>query len=240
MAGARGRLGGGDRASRHPRATRAARALPALRRRATGVVAGRAERHPPGRATSRSARTRTSSAPARRARSSRAGPRSPVPSSQALGIVPQDVAARGSTVRPAIVPGTSTRPPWMQFAGRWGEAQYAGFPGVDPLAFGAGPEGPAFHTIWRQPVRRAADLAVRLTTRDQGDPDDEGLVPTEAAAHRRRDLRRGGVDRPAGVRRVVSGRRVRLPPRTSPSRPGPVPSSRCRPATRPRSSPSPA
>jgi hypothetical protein len=39
----------------------------------------------------------------------------------------------------------------MRYAGRWGEAQWAGFPGVEPLAFGAGPEGPAFHEIWRQP-----------------------------------------------------------------------------------------
>ncbi len=69
----------------------------------------------------------------------------------AFGVVPRDVAAAGRRVRPAIVTVTSTRPPWMQFAGRWGEAQYAGFPGVDPLAFGAGPEGPAFHTIWRRP-----------------------------------------------------------------------------------------
>ena len=70
---------------------------------------------------------------------------------QAFGVVPQDVAAAGRRVRPAVVPVTSTRPAWMRFEGRWGEAQYAGFPGVDPLAFGAGPEGPAFHTIWRRP-----------------------------------------------------------------------------------------
>jgi hypothetical protein len=81
----------------------------------------------------------------------RCWPEVALPVLEALGIRPQDVAASGRRIRPAIVPVATRSPAWMRFAGRWGVAQWAGFPGVKPLEFGAGPEGPAFHEIWRQP-----------------------------------------------------------------------------------------
>ncbi|MGL6280285.1 MAG: hypothetical protein ACRC50_12110, partial [Gaiella sp.] len=49
------------------------------------------------------------------------------------------------------VPVSATAPSWMRYAGRWGEAQYAGFAAAEPIAFGAGPEGPALHDSWRTP-----------------------------------------------------------------------------------------
>ena len=63
-----------------------------------------------------------------------------------------DSAGRGRTVSPAVIRVTASSPSWMAFAGTWGEDQYVRFPGVDPLRFGAGPTGPAFHALWRKPV----------------------------------------------------------------------------------------
>lgn len=70
---------------------------------------------------------------------------------EALRIVPVDVAAEGRRVRPTVLPVSATAPSWMRYAGRWGEAQYAGLAAVDPIAFGTGPEGPALHAAWRRP-----------------------------------------------------------------------------------------
>lgn len=70
---------------------------------------------------------------------------------EALRIVPVDVAAEGRRVRPTVVAVSATTPSWMRYAGRWGEAQYAGLAAVDPITFGTGPEGPALHDAWRRP-----------------------------------------------------------------------------------------
>lgn len=63
-----------------------------------------------------------------------------------------DSAARGRTVTPGVSRVTAASPSWMAFAGTWGEDQFVRFPGVDPLRYGAGPAGPAFHGLWRRPV----------------------------------------------------------------------------------------
>lgn len=63
-----------------------------------------------------------------------------------------DHAGQGRTVRPMLVPITAGSPTWMTFAGAWGEAGYIHFSNNDTIAYGAGPEGPAFHDQWRHPV----------------------------------------------------------------------------------------
>jgi hypothetical protein len=63
-----------------------------------------------------------------------------------------DSAARGRTVSPIVTRVTAVSPPWMAFAGMWGEDQFVHFPDVAPLRFGTGPNGPAFHELWRRPV----------------------------------------------------------------------------------------
>ena len=75
----------------------------------------------------------------------------------AYGVTLVDRASRGRAVRPRVVRVTERSPGWMRYRGAWGETQYVGFPNVDPLAFGSGPAGPAFHDLWRKPV--AAPLA---------------------------------------------------------------------------------
>jgi len=63
-----------------------------------------------------------------------------------------DHVAAGITIANAqVLPVTATSPSWMTFAGAWGETQYAHFPGNPPFAFGLGPTGPAFHSLWRRP-----------------------------------------------------------------------------------------
>jgi hypothetical protein len=69
-----------------------------------------------------------------------------------LGGVPADYTGRGRVIRPALVRVTAATPSWMAFAGAWGEDQYLHAPGNDPVAFGSGPSGPAFHDEWRRPV----------------------------------------------------------------------------------------
>ena len=63
-----------------------------------------------------------------------------------------DSAVRGRTVAPIVSRVTAVSPPWMAFAGTWGEDQFVHFPDVAPLRFGVGPSGPAFHELWRRPV----------------------------------------------------------------------------------------
>ncbi len=72
------------------------------------------------------------------------------------GAQPVDNTGYGRVVRPRLVRVTATSPPWMTFAGRFGEDQYLHVPGSQPQAFGGGPRGPAFHEQWRKPV---ADVA---------------------------------------------------------------------------------
>jgi hypothetical protein len=66
-----------------------------------------------------------------------------------------DRTAAGDTVRPRLVRVSATAPSWMTFAGTWGEAGYVHFPNNPPIAYGAGPRGPAFHPQWRRPVAEA-------------------------------------------------------------------------------------
>ncbi|HEX4746716.1 MAG TPA: Vps62-related protein [Gaiellaceae bacterium] len=63
-----------------------------------------------------------------------------------------DRTGNGQTVRPSLVSVTAARPSWMAFAGTWGETGYLHFPNNSPVAYGAGPRGPAFHAQWRTPV----------------------------------------------------------------------------------------
>jgi hypothetical protein len=62
-----------------------------------------------------------------------------------------DHAGPGRVVRPRVVRVTASRPAWMRFPGMWGEDQYVAFPNNPPFRFGGGPEGPAFHALWRRP-----------------------------------------------------------------------------------------
>jgi len=71
---------------------------------------------------------------------------------KAYGVPVTDHVAAGATIAPAVVPVTAKTPPWMAFAGKWGEAQYVHFPNNAPFAFGFGPSGPAFHALWRKPL----------------------------------------------------------------------------------------
>ena len=62
-----------------------------------------------------------------------------------------DHAGNGRTVRPVLVPVSSSAPDWMRFPGTWGEDRYVGFPNV-VFRSGAGPTGPAFQDDWRTPL----------------------------------------------------------------------------------------
>jgi Vacuolar protein sorting-associated protein 62 len=66
-----------------------------------------------------------------------------------------DRTGAGRVVRPRLVRVTATSPSWMTFAGAWGETGYLHFPNNPPLAYNAGPRGPAFHAQWRRPVVEA-------------------------------------------------------------------------------------
>lgn len=63
-----------------------------------------------------------------------------------------DHTGEGLRVRPRLVRVSATMPTWMRFAGAWGEDGYVRFPNNDPVAYGLGPRGPAFHEQWRRPV----------------------------------------------------------------------------------------
>ena len=75
-----------------------------------------------------------------------------------LGIVPLDVAnpiggrvlGPGST---AIERIHDNAPRWVRFPGTWGETQWLSAPPpIGTVPFGAGPEGPAFHDVWVNPL----------------------------------------------------------------------------------------
>jgi hypothetical protein len=72
---------------------------------------------------------------------------------RALALV--DRTAVGRTLRPKLMRVSATRPTWMTFAGSWGETGYLHFPNNAPVAYNAGPRGPAFHKQWRKPVAAA-------------------------------------------------------------------------------------
>ena len=94
--------------------------------------------------------------PGRRAHDPRCWPREAVAVFRAYALPLLDVAARGAVVAPKVVRVTGRSPAWMTFPGSFGETQYVHFPNNDPIAFGAGPRGPAFHALWREPFRTPA------------------------------------------------------------------------------------
>jgi hypothetical protein len=68
------------------------------------------------------------------------------------GLEPVDRTASGPVVRPRLVRVTATTPSWMAFAGAWGEDAFLRVPPSEPVLYGSGPLGPAFHEQWRRPV----------------------------------------------------------------------------------------
>jgi hypothetical protein len=75
-----------------------------------------------------------------------------------LGIVPLDIS---NPVGGRILgPGTTAvermhdnAPRWLRFPGTWGETQWLHAPApIGTVPFGAGPEGPAFHDVWIDPL----------------------------------------------------------------------------------------
>jgi len=71
---------------------------------------------------------------------------------EAYGARPVDHAGNGRLLRPKLIRVTATSARWVAFAGRWGEDSFIHFPSNDPILYGTGPPGPAFHDQWRKPV----------------------------------------------------------------------------------------
>jgi hypothetical protein len=72
---------------------------------------------------------------------------------QVHGVSPADFTGRGPILNPQLVRADTGSPSWMRFRGTWGEQGYFHAPDpVGTVAFGAGPDGPAFHTVWRTPL----------------------------------------------------------------------------------------
>ena len=75
-----------------------------------------------------------------------------------LGIVPLDVSnpVGGRTLGPgttAVERIHDNSPRWVRFPGTWGETQWLSAPPpIGTVPFGAGPEGPAFHDVWIDPL----------------------------------------------------------------------------------------
>ena len=68
------------------------------------------------------------------------------------GFQPVDHTGTGRVVRPSLVRVSRTAPPWMAFAGRWGEDSYIKAPGGVPTAYAAaGPPGPLSRSIGASP-----------------------------------------------------------------------------------------
>jgi hypothetical protein len=74
---------------------------------------------------------------------------------------PVDYAFDGPAAGPPAGPGAvlpieqidDLGPPWIHFAGFWGELQYFHAPApIGTIAFGTSPLGPAFHPIWEDPI----------------------------------------------------------------------------------------
>ena len=81
---------------------------------------------------------------------------------RSLGALPADHTARGRVLQPPVVHVNATTPKCMAFAGTWGEDQYLhARAGQDPVPFGSGPRGPAFHEEWRHPISDVMSWPVR-------------------------------------------------------------------------------
>jgi hypothetical protein len=63
-----------------------------------------------------------------------------------------DRTGAGSRLRPRVVRVDERSPGWMRFPGFWGEDGFFHWPG-NTVTFEHGPTGPAFHGVWRDPVR---------------------------------------------------------------------------------------
>ncbi len=63
----------------------------------------------------------------------------------------RDFVGTGRTISPRLVRVTATSPSWMTFAGAWGEDQIIFFPQAT-FTYGLGPTGPAFKTVWKNPI----------------------------------------------------------------------------------------
>jgi hypothetical protein len=77
---------------------------------------------------------------------------------RALGVTPLDVSnpVGGRTFGPgttAVERIHDNGPRWLRFPGTWGETQWLHAPApIGTVPFGAGPEGPAFHDVWIDPL----------------------------------------------------------------------------------------
>lgn len=81
---------------------------------------------------------------------------------RSLGALPADHTGKGRVIQPVVLHVNATTPSWMAFAGTWGEDQYLhARVGQDPVPFGAGPRGPAFHEQWRRPISDVMSWPVR-------------------------------------------------------------------------------
>jgi hypothetical protein len=78
---------------------------------------------------------------------------------------PADVAADGPAAgprRPGLEPAgieqvSDGAPSWIAFPGFWGELQYFNAPApIGTQVFGTSPVGPAFHTVWHEPLATLA------------------------------------------------------------------------------------
>jgi hypothetical protein len=71
-------------------------------------------------------------------------------------IAPVDYSAATRPLVPPVLRLTSRAPEWSAFPGAWGERGFFHAPGVSTRAFGYGPYGPAFHSVWRAPIREVS------------------------------------------------------------------------------------
>jgi hypothetical protein len=75
---------------------------------------------------------------------------------RANAIAPVDYSAATPTMLPQLLPISAATPDWSPFPGAWGERGFFHAPGVNTVAFGYGPYGPQFHSVWRAPVKELA------------------------------------------------------------------------------------
>jgi len=72
---------------------------------------------------------------------------------------PDFTASQATVSSPAVVDLGASPPPWLSFAGAWGDGSYVlvqeqggGAKAAVHLRIGDSPPGPAFHSIWRDPA----------------------------------------------------------------------------------------
>jgi hypothetical protein len=68
-----------------------------------------------------------------------------------------DWTGEGRRLVPRLVDVTTSRASWLRFPGTWGEEQWFHAPDpVNTVPYGTAPVGPAFHDLWRRPLRTLA------------------------------------------------------------------------------------